>query len=236
MKLVRRPINRYQTCRSFPSCQNVACQFVTYLDTNCLLPSAQSGFQLGHWTETAIIHVLSNRLDAGDRVDTTMLVHLNLCTAFDTADHGILLKRLQVTFSVDGSTLAWFRSYLAGRQQHVLCGGKCSALTDVIYGVPQGSVLGSILFILYPADLASIVAEHGLLLHQYADDSQIYGSSQSDATLSLSNTVSLRVDSISLTGCAQTASNSVIPYFTILLQHSSVTLLHLRGLRNSSLF
>jgi len=175
----------------------VARQFVTYLDANCLLPSTQSGFRRGYSTETATIRVLSDLLDAVDRDDTAMLVLLDLSAAFDTVDHGILLERLQVTFGVDNSALGWFRSYLAGRRQHVRCGGKRSALSDVICGVPQGSVLGPILFILYIADLASIVADHGLSLHQYADDSQIYGSCQSDATSSLSNTVSQCVDSIS---------------------------------------
>ena len=73
-----------------------------------------------------------------------MLVLLDLSAAFDIVDHGILLERLQVTFGVDNSALAWFRSYLAGQRQHVRCGGKRSALSDVICGVPQRSVLGPI--------------------------------------------------------------------------------------------
>jgi len=135
-------------------------QFVTYLDANCLLPLTQSVYRRGYSTKTVIIRVFS------DRGDTAMLVLLDLSAAFDTVDHGILLERLQVSFGVDSSALAWFRSYLAGRRQHVRCGGKCSALSDVIYGVPQGSVIGPILFNLYTADLASSVAEHDLSRHQ----------------------------------------------------------------------
>jgi len=92
-----------------------------YLDANCLLSSTQSGFR----------RVLSDLLDAVDRGDTAMLVLLDLSMAFDTADLGILLERLRIIFGVDNSAPAWFRSYLARRQQHVRCGGKCSALTDV---------------------------------------------------------------------------------------------------------
>ena len=105
-----------------------------------------------------ILRVLSDLLDAVDRGDTASLVLLDLTAAFDTVDHEILLKRLRVTFGVDSIALSWFSSYLAGRKQHVRCGGKRSSITDVICGVPQGSVLGPILFIIYTADLAPIVA------------------------------------------------------------------------------
>ena len=106
-------------------------QFVTYLDANCLLPTTQSRFRRGYSTETATICFLSNLRDAVDRDDTAVLVLLDLSAEFDTVDRGFLLKRLQVTFDVDNSALACFRSYLASRQQHVRCGGKRSALCVV---------------------------------------------------------------------------------------------------------
>ena len=140
----------------------VARQFVAYLNASRLLPATQSGFQRGHSTATAIIRVLSDLLDAVDRDDTAILILLDLSAAFDTMGHRILLERLRVTFGVDNSALAWFHSYLSGRRQHVRCGSKCSALIDVICGVPQGSVLGPILFIIYTAVMESIVTEHAL--------------------------------------------------------------------------
>jgi len=175
----------------------VARQFVAYLEDNNLLPTTQSGYRRGHSTETATIRVLSDLLDAVDRGDTAILVLLDLSAAFDTVDHEILLKRLRVTFGVNSVALSWFRSYLAGRKQRVRCGGKCSSIIDLACGVPQGSVLGPILFIIYTADLAALVQEHDLSLHQYADDSQIYGSSRPEATSTLSSDITQCIDTIS---------------------------------------
>ena len=98
---------------------------------------------------------------------------------------------------MDSIVLAWFSYYLAGRKQQVHCGGKTSAIMDVICGVPQGSVLGPILFIIYTVDLASIVADRGLSLHQYADDSQIYGSCLPAAICSLPTDISQAVANVS---------------------------------------
>ena len=151
----------------------VARQLVSYLDTHRLLPATQS-----------------------DRGDSAALVLLDLTAAFDTVDHEILLKRLRATFG-DSIALAWFLFYLAGRKQQVRCGGKTSSIMDVICGVPQGSVLGPILFIIYTADLAPIVTDRGLSLHQYADDSQIYDSCLPAAISSLSTDISQAVDDVS---------------------------------------
>ena len=174
----------------------VARRLVEFVDRHQLLPSTQSGFRRGHSTETVIVSVLSELLDAVDRGDTAILTLLDLSAAFDTVDHEVLLERLRVSFGFDGRALSWFRSYLQGRSQHVRCGGKRSAASDVVCGVPQGSVLGPILFIIYTADLASIVTDHGLSSHQYADDCQIFGSCPESNLHKLASDVSCCVDRV----------------------------------------
>ena len=88
-------------------------QLLDYLSTHNLLPPLQSGFRPGHSTETATLHVLSELLMAVDRGDFAALTLLDLSAAFDTVDHEILLHRLQTSFSIVGSALQWFRSYLS---------------------------------------------------------------------------------------------------------------------------
>ena len=156
----------------------VARQLVDYLSSHNLLSSLQSGFRPGHSTETATLHVLSELLMAVDRGDFAALALLDLYAAFDTVDHEILLQRLQTSFSIVGSALQWFWSYLSGRTQYVRRGATRSTVSYLFCGVPQGSVLGPILFIIYTADLAALVSSCGLSQHlyaDYADDTQIFG-------------------------------------------------------------
>jgi len=96
----------------------VARQLNNYLMSANLLLSLQSGFRPGHSTETAVLRVLSDFLEAVDDRDVATLVLLDLSAAFDTVDHIILCKRLGLTFGLDGQVLEWFRSYLHGRSQY----------------------------------------------------------------------------------------------------------------------
>ena len=106
---------------------------------------------------------------------TAALTLLDLSAAFDTVDHATLLLQLQTSFGLGGSALSWFHSYLSQHRQHVVHQGN-SALSSVVeFGVPQGSMLGPILFIMYTADVTRIVERLGLNVHQYADDTQFYG-------------------------------------------------------------
>jgi len=153
----------------------VAQQLQHYLRSAGLLPALQSGFRPCHSTETAILRVLSDILSAVDRGDFAALVLLDLSAAFDTVDHDIMLQRLQTSFGIGGAALNWFQSYLTSRTQYVRCGTSRSTTVRLICAVPQGSVLGPILFIMYTSDLVSLIQQHRLSPHLYADDTQIYG-------------------------------------------------------------
>ena len=99
---------------------------------------------------------------------------MDLSEAFDTIDHNILISRLENRFHVTGPVLAWFESYLKDRHQSVCIGNDKSDYLPLNYGVPQGSVLGPLLFVIYTTPLGDIIQKYGLGYHMYADDTQLY--------------------------------------------------------------
>lgn len=133
---------------------------------------------------------MSELLQAVDRGDFGALVLLDLTAAFDTVDHDILLQRLQQTFGIDGAAHRWFRSYLIGRTQYVRRGTLRSFITRLLCGVPQGSVLGPLLFILYVVDLIELIEGHGMSPHLYADDAQVGGSCRPSNVDTFSSSIS----------------------------------------------
>jgi hypothetical protein len=174
----------------------VAKQLVSYLSANGLLPRFQSAYRSGHSTETAVTKVLSDIRTAIDSGDISVLALLDLSAAFDTVDHRILLMRMQTSLGVSGPVLAWFTSYLTDRTQYVRLGSRRSPRRLVKFGVPQGSVLGPILFLLYTVDLPNIIEAHGLQPHIYADDTQIYGDSSPSAAQELQQRLSVCMDDV----------------------------------------
>ena len=103
-----------------------------------------------------------------------MLVLLDLSAAFDTVEVDTLIHTLQDHFGVMGSALDWFRSYMIDRYFQVKVKGTSSKWIKLQYGVPQGSVLGPLLFSLYTAPIEAILRKHKLRYHKFADDLQIY--------------------------------------------------------------
>ena len=153
----------------------VAKQLNAYLSSGAHHESYQSAYRPYHSTETALLRVQNDILTSIDNKEVTLLVLLDLSAAFDTVDHTILLNRLK-NIGIIGLAHNWFSSYLTGRTQAVFLDSVSSDSANLTCGVPQGSVLGPILFNIYTQPLGEIARRHGLNYHFYADDTQLYTS------------------------------------------------------------
>ena len=151
----------------------VAAQLVNHLEKNGLSEKYQSAYKTFHSTETALLCVQNDVLQAIDNKSVTMLLLLDLSAAFDTVDFDILHARLR-NCGIKGKCLLWFRDYLTKRRQAVCLQGKISAPVELKCEVPQGSVLGPLIFSIYTPPLGALVQIYGINYHFYADDSQLY--------------------------------------------------------------
>ena len=152
----------------------VSNQLVRYLKDNKLCEPLQSAYRAFHSTETALVKIQNDILQFMDNNKTVLLVLLDLSAAFETIDFGILLNRLEHMFGLSGTVLCWMKSYLVGRFQRVHLRQRKSEAEPLRWGVPQGSVLCPLLFSLYLTPLGDIVRSHDINFHMYADDIQLY--------------------------------------------------------------
>ena len=121
-----------------------------------------------------MVKVVNDLLCTSDTGHVSILAMLDLSAAFDTLDHEILIDRFATTFGCSGCVLRWFRSYLSERTQSVAIDEFVSAPSTLKYGVPQGSVLGPVMFAMYVYPLGQVIKPFDLSYHFYADDTQLY--------------------------------------------------------------
>jgi hypothetical protein len=148
-------------------------QLQKHLHDNSLVDVFQSAYRKDHSTETAVLSVLDGLFGRLDERLVSLMALLDLSAAFDTLDHSILLRRLELTFGLRGVVLAWFASYVHDRYQCVVINNVASEPSPLLFGVPQGSVLGPVLFTLYSQPLSDVIAVHACQYHKYADDTEL---------------------------------------------------------------
>jgi len=152
----------------------VALRLNSYMHDNGLNEKYQSAYKQLHSTETALVCVANDILRCVDEKKAVLLVLLDLSAAFDTVDHDVLLDRMFKRFGIQDTSLSWFRSYLSDRSQAVQIDGCVSKIMWLLWGVPQGSVLGPLVFSMYSGPICDIARKYGIKIHTYADDTQLY--------------------------------------------------------------
>lgn len=156
-----------------------------HLDKHNLNITNQSGYRKFFSTETLLVKIVDDLMIAVDENKATVVMLLDLSAAFDTVDHGKLINILYHEIGITGTALNWFRSFITGRCQQIKIGSAQSEVIVIKFGVPQGSVLGPILFNLYIRSIYATVQNLKFSIHGYADDHQIYKSFNPDDQYSI---------------------------------------------------
>lgn len=147
-------------------------QITDYLDGNGLLSPLQSGFRSGHSCTTAVLKVIDDLRPEYDAGNLSFMCFLDFSKAFDRVDHLILCNKLKYYFGFADTAVQLIEKYLSDRSQKVIVGGRESCLRSVTSGVPQGSVLGPLLFCMFVNDVFNVCRD--VRIHAYADDIQLY--------------------------------------------------------------
>ena len=171
-------------------------KLLSHLQENNLSNPFQSAYRAGCSTETVLLRIVNDILSALDNDNISVLLLLDLSAAFDTLDHQILLSRLNSVFGIQSTALQWFHSYLSDRYQSTSVNNSSSSPSQLMYGVPQGSVLGPILFVLYTTPLSDIIANHSVNHQLFADDTQLQKSAPLNEVTNLTKELNACTDNI----------------------------------------
>ena len=140
------------------------------------LERLQSAYHSNHSTETALLRIKADSLDNMDNQSVTGILLLDLSATFDTVSKNLLINPLFYRFGVCDKALGWIESYLLDRTQKVKISDTESTPAVLTQGIPQGSVLGPILYTLFTSPVGDLCKEHRIDYHSYADDTQNYHS------------------------------------------------------------
>ena len=152
----------------------VHAQLNEHLCVNKLLINNQSAYRKNHGCETALLRVVNDAFTSLNSSTNVVVAFLDFSAAFDTICHKVLLEKLEFQYGIKGTVLNWFKSYLSDRMLRVKIKESVSKGKYLNCGVPQGSVLGPILFCLYIQEISAIINKYNLKFHIFADDVQIY--------------------------------------------------------------
>ena len=136
-------------------------QLVEYLDANNLLHPNHHGSRQGHNTASALIQMYDNWVEASADGDMVGVMMVDLSAAFDMVDHSLLIEKLKL-FGLDGKTVEWIQSYLLDRSQSVIIDGCLSPPLRINCGVPQGSILGPLMYVMFTNDIPDLVHDHAI--------------------------------------------------------------------------
>ena len=149
----------------------------------------QSAYKVFHSTETSLLKVHNDIVLALDKGENVLGILLEPSAAFDTVNHSLLLSRLQQRYALCGAVLKWFGSYLCNRAQFVNFNESYSSKCVLSVGVPQGSVLGPVLFLMHKSPLQDVIESYNINYHLYADDSQLYVAFKTNDASSIKNRI-----------------------------------------------